>query len=139
MDELDLQTSPPEEESPGLAPLYNRHYVAVDARSRIVDGWSDGPHTGRDTAGAVCINEQGGYQFRLEPGGEENPPLWDMMGVPLYKWEGGQILPRTEQELEADRAALPAPPPSPQEDADAWLVDHEYRLTLLELGVGEEV
>lgn len=30
----------------------------------------------------------------------------------------------------------PAPPgPTPQEDADAMIVDHEYRLTLLELGV----
>lgn len=30
----------------------------------------------------------------------------------------------------------PEPPgPTPQEDADAMIVDHEYRLTLLELGV----
>jgi len=29
--------------------------------------------------------------------------------------------------------------PSPQEDADALLVDHEFRLTLLELGIAEEV
>ena len=28
-----------------------------------------------------------------------------------------------------------AEPPTPQEDADALLVDHEYRITLLELGV----
>lgn len=29
--------------------------------------------------------------------------------------------------------------PSADEDNDAMLIDHEYRLTLLELGVGEEV
>lgn len=28
---------------------------------------------------------------------------------------------------------------TPQDDVDAMLVDHEYRLTLLELGVSEEV
>lgn len=28
---------------------------------------------------------------------------------------------------------------TPQDDVDAMLVDHEYRLTLLELGVAEEV
>lgn len=33
----------------------------------------------------------------------------------------------------------PAPPPTAEEDRDAMLVDHEYRLTLLELGVTEEV
>jgi len=118
--------------------FYNRHYIVADSRGRITDGWSDGPHRERDTSGAVCINEQGGYQFRLSPDGEENPALWDMEGIPLYKWDGERILPRTAEELEADRAAIPAPPPSPQEDADAWLVEHEYRLTLLELGVGEE-
>lgn len=32
----------------------------------------------------------------------------------------------------------PAPQPTPQEDADAMMVDHEYRLTLLELGVTDD-
>lgn len=31
------------------------------------------------------------------------------------------------------------PAPAEEEDRDAMLVDHEYRLTLLELGVAEEV
>ena len=29
--------------------------------------------------------------------------------------------------------------PTAQDDTDAMLIDHEFRLTLLELGVGEEV
>ncbi len=33
----------------------------------------------------------------------------------------------------------PEPLPTPQEDTDALMVDHEYRLTLLELGVTEGV
>lgn len=44
---------------------------------------------------------------------------------------------------EAWKASLPAAEPDPrptaEEDRDAMLVDHEYRLTLLELGVTEEV
>ena len=44
---------------------------------------------------------------------------------------------------EAWKASLPAAEPDTQptaeEDRDAMLVDHEYRLTLLELGVTEEV
>lgn len=31
----------------------------------------------------------------------------------------------------------PEPEPTPQDDTDAMLVDHEYRLTLLELGLNE--
>ncbi|WP_300763760.1 hypothetical protein [uncultured Oscillibacter sp.] len=102
-----------------MTEFYNRHYITIDTRSRIVGGWSDGPHPDRDTTGAICINEQGGYQFRLFPGGEENPPLYTVDGIPLYKWEGGQVVTRAEAEIAADRAAIPEPPPSPQEQLRA--------------------
>ena len=47
------------------------------------------------------------------------------------------IKPNTEA-WEAWKAEQPEPvepEPTPQEDTDAMLVDHEYRITLLELGV----
>ena len=50
-----------------------------------------------------------------------------------------------QEALDAYLSALPEPEPEPdpeptaQDDTDAMLVDHEYRLTLLELGVTEEV
>lgn len=99
--------------------FYNRHYITTDLQGHITSGWSDGPHPNRDTTGAICINEQGGYQFRLFPGGEENPPLYTMDGIPLYKWDGAQAIHRTEEEIAADRSAIPEPPPSPQEQLRA--------------------
>ena len=42
-----------------------------------------------------------------------------MDGIPLYKWDGEQAIPRTEEEIAADRAAIPEPPPSPQEQLRA--------------------
>lgn len=84
MKEFYKEIAVPEPEPP-LEPAYNRHYITTDAQSRITDGWSDGPHPDRDATGAICINEQGGYQFRLFPGGEENPPLYTMDGIPLYR------------------------------------------------------
>lgn len=99
--------------------FYNKHYITTDNQSRITDGWSDGPHPDRDTAEATCINEQGGYQFRLFPGGEENPPLYTKDGIPLYRWDGVQVLPRTEEEINTDRANIPAPHPSAQEQLRA--------------------
>lgn len=98
---------------------YNKYYITTGPVGLITDGWSDGPHPERDTDGAICINEQGGYQFRLHPGGEENPPLYTMDGIPLYRWDGAQVVPRTEEEIAADRAAIPEPPPSAQEQLRA--------------------
>lgn len=117
---------------------YNKHYIKVDDQGRIVDGWSDGPFPGKDTTGAVCVDQQGGYQFRLTPEGEENPTLLDSHGVPLYKLAdgqhpqgarpsrmeaelptAGQVVARSEAELAADRAALSAPGPSQGERLEA--------------------
>ena len=95
--------------------FYNRHYITIRPDGAITDAWSDGPHPEKDTVNAVCINEQGGYQFRLYPGGEENPPIYSEDGIPLYRWDGEKVIRRTEEEVEADRAAIPTPPPSAQE------------------------
>ena len=100
--------------------FYNKHYVTVDDRNRIVSGWSDGPHPEVDTTGAVCINDKGGYQFRLFPDGEENPSLWTMDGIPLYKYDGA-VQERSPEEIEADRALIPPPPPSEMEQMRADL------------------
>lgn len=83
--------------------FYSKHYITTDTQGRITAGWSDGPQRDRDTAGAVCINEQGGYQFRLFPGGEENPPLRTADGIPLWRWDGERVVPRAGEEIAADR------------------------------------
>lgn len=93
-----------------MEPIYNNHYITVDERNRITDGWSDGPHPNRDTAGALLLTDRGGYQFRLYPDGEENPPLLDWQdGIPLYRYEEDQVIHRSPAEIAADRAALLIP------------------------------
>lgn len=84
-----------------------KHYIRLDDAGRIIKGFSDA--FAQPQEGDVCINEDGGYQFRLEPGGAENPTLADYDGIPLYKYEGGAVAARSTDEIEADRAALPAP------------------------------
>lgn len=95
--------------------FYNRHYITTDAQGRITSGWSDGPHPEKDTASAICINEQGGYQFRLpvyfvDDEGKirrlwkgENPALYTMDGIPLHRWDGERVMARTDEEIAADR------------------------------------
>lgn len=92
--------------------FYNKHYITTDSKGRITDGWSDGPHPDRDTTWAICINEQGGYQFRLFPGGEENPLLYTMDGIPLYCWNLGIVTERSEEEISLDRSLIPESQPS---------------------------
>ncbi len=94
---------------------YNKHYITVDEQGRIVGGFSDAFRAPRDTD--ICINERGGYQFRLFPGGEENPSLREKHGIPLYKYDG-EIRKRGEEEVGEDIAGLPAPEPTTEERVD---------------------
>lgn len=99
--------------------FYNRHYVTVDESGRIVDGFSDAFRSPSETD--ICINERGGYQFRLFPGGEENPAMHEGNGIPLYKYDGGAVAERSAAEIAEDIAALPAPAPSEDEKRDAQI------------------
>ena len=90
--------------------FYNKHYITVDDRGRIVDGFSDAFRKPADTD--ICINERGGYQFRLFHGGTENPMLLVENGVPLYKFVRGTVVMRSAEEIAADREAVPAQAPS---------------------------
>lgn len=91
-----------------MSEYYNSHYIRTDASGNIVEGWSDGPHNHREvTDDDILLNDKGGYQFRLFPDGEENPPLYyGMSMIPLYRWDGEKVTRRTDAEIEADRAAV---------------------------------
>lgn len=101
--------------------FYNKHYVTLDNQSHIIEGWSDGPRPDKDTANAICINEKGGYQFRLFDSGEENPPLYTKDFIPMYKLVKGKVVNRTDNEIEEDRANIPPAPPSNAERLEAQI------------------
>ena len=52
--------------------------------------------------------------------------LYTMDGIPLYKWDGEQVVARGEDEIEADRAAIPKPPVGPT---------YEERLSAMESAI----
>ena len=56
-------------------------------------------------------------------------------GISKYKVVAGVAVERSEEELEADRAARPAPPPTTEEVLLELAADHEARLCEIELGV----
>lgn len=91
--------------------FYNKHYITVDGRGRIMDGFSDAFRKPSETD--ICINEEGGYQFRLFPDGWENPVLIDENRIALYKYDGGDVIKRTLEEIAEDIASLVIPEPAP--------------------------
>ncbi len=94
--------------------FYYKHYITVDERGRITNGFSDAFYQPSDTD--ICINDKGGYLFRLFPSGEMNPPLYDWKHmIPLYKYENGEVIKRTQEEFNADIAALPVPEEAPSQ------------------------
>ena len=99
--------------------FFNKHYIRINADGNIIAGFSDAFR--QPEADDILINEQGGYQFRLFLNGEENPPLFTEDGIPLYRWSSGQVQPRTEAKIQAERDARPkfAQLPTIQEQLDA--------------------
>nr|DAJ85012.1 MAG TPA: protein of unknown function (DUF4376) [Caudoviricetes sp.] len=78
----------------------NKHYIRLDNTGRIIKGFSSAFEAPQDDD--ICINEDGGYQFRLTPGGTENPMLFTEYGISLYKYENGAVEARTPEEIAAD-------------------------------------
>ena len=106
--------------------FFNKHYVRVNADGNIITGFSD---TFQQPEPAdILINDQGGYQFRLFPGGEENPPLLTHDGIPLYCWNKNTVQLRTDAEIQADRDAIQAP---------ASMHTQEERISALESAIAE--
>lgn len=86
--------------------IKTKHYIRLDEQNRVVYGFSTIFDTPLKTD--ICINEDGGRHFELF--GVVNPPLLDMQGINLYKYENGKVIERTPEEIQADVDAKPKPP-----------------------------
>ena len=137
MNELDFAETIIEEQEIAFEPVSNNHFVEVDEQNRIVKGWSDA--FAPATENSIVINEQGGYQFRLWPEGEENPNLFTIDGVPLYKWDGQQVIARDKTEIEADRAAMPKQPAIPTYEERLAAMESAMLIMAMVLGDDEIV
>lgn len=97
--------------------LFISHHPAVEAAAEQwhYETTAVYPNGGKDVAKVVDVP------------GVEAKDAWD-------EYETVQrYVPYTEEELAAMEEARNKP--TPQDDADAMMIDHEYRLTILELGL----
>lgn len=70
--------------------------------------------------------------------GEMKNEVWNISVYTNKQLSADELISLTEVITNQDEFIAPDPepePPSAQDDTDAMLVDHEYRLTLLELGL----
>lgn len=89
-----------------------------------------------DTTGWVQIDSGNGDKYHHAQGNYFPLPIITDGGAYRYKLVDGKPVECTAEEIAAQEETLrPVPVPAPQDDMDAMLVDHELRLTMLELGI----
>lgn len=91
-------------------------YVQTDERGRITAVNSSAFVS--DDWGAE-IDQGYGDQYHHAQGNYFSQPIYTEDGIPRYKLEDGSPVERTEEEIAADRAAIPAPAPTAQEQLRA--------------------
>ena len=99
----------------------SRVYIVIDEQNRIVQIEGEYSLSNiRDLSSAILL-EEGPACDRLNHAQTAYlpKPLLTHDGIYQYKWDGTQAVERTEEELEADRAARPAPEPTEQEQLRA--------------------
>ena len=85
-------------------------YIQTDADGRILR-CEGGYTTPADLTGWLEIDEGTGDRYNLCQSHYFDGGLYTMDGIPRYHWDGEKAVLRSDEELEADRSAIPEPEP----------------------------
>lgn len=99
---------------PEFAPY--RVYVQTDERGRIT-AVNSSAFVSADWG--MEIDQGYGDQYHHAQGNYFSQPIYTEDGIPRYKLVDGSPVERTEEEIAADRASLPTPAPTAQEQLRA--------------------
>ena len=89
-------------------------YIQTDTKGRILR-CEGGYTTPSDLTGWTEIDGGTGDKYNLCQSHYFEGGIYTMDGIPRYHWDGSAVALRTDEELEADRASLPTPPPTTNE------------------------
>lgn len=89
----------------------------------------------RDTTDWIQIDEGIGDKYHHAQGNYFPKPIMDDNGCYNYKFINGEIVERTEEEKQAEIDARPPVPPTETEVLQDYILDVNYRLIMMELGV----
>lgn len=98
--------------------MISKVYIQCDTSGRITR-CEGGYTTPQDLTGWTQIDEGVGDKFNLCQSHYFDGGLYTADGIPRYKYADGVCRLRTDEEIEADRAAIPAPGPSQLDSVEA--------------------
>lgn len=107
-------------------------YIRIDGQSRVLEINSSAFLA--DTTGWTQIDEGWGDRYHHAQGNYLDGPLYDDNGIPRYKLDRGRVVERAEEEIAADLAAMPAPPPTREEILEAKILELQQQLLNLQTG-----
>ena len=108
-------------------------YVLTDEQNRIAR-CEGGYTTPADLTGWVQIDEGTGDRYNLCQSHYFDGGLYTEDGIPRYKLKDGAAMERTEEEIAADRAALPEPEPTENEKLRRRVAELENQILTMRLG-----
>lgn len=124
------EITPPEEIIPETPDPYIV-YVQTDEQGRIT-AVNSSAFVGEDWGAEI---DQGwGDRYHHAQGNYFDQSIYTEDGIPRYKLEDGAAVERTEEEIEADRAALPEPEPSENEKLRQRVTELEHQILTMRLG-----
>lgn len=106
-------------------------YVQTDEQGRIT-AVNSSAFVGADWG--TEIDQGYGDQYHHAQGNYFPQPIYTEDGIPRYKLEEGQAVERTEEEIAADRAALPEPEPTETEKLRRRVAELENQILTMRLG-----
>lgn len=126
----------PEPEVPEDTGIY-RVYALVNSNGQVISINSDAFLTDGST-GWVKIDEGTGDRYHHAQNNYMGKPLWCEGGPARYKYVDGEIVERSQEEIDEEIASFPEPEETNEDLLMETAADHEYRICLLELGLTEE-
>lgn len=108
-------------------------YVLTDNRGRIIR-CEGGYTTPNDLTDWVQIDEGTGDRYNLCQSHYFDGSLYTDDGIPRYKLVDGAPVLRSEEEIAADRAAIPSPQPSETEMLKQQVADLQNQILTMRLG-----
>lgn len=141
MIELDFtETTEETIEMPEIEIPKSQVYIQTDEQGRIIR--CDGGYSMANIANIedwLLIDEGIGDKYNLCQSHYFEGGLYTMDGIPLYKWNGQQVIKRTDDEVAADREAIPTSPVMPTYEERLAAMESAMLTMAMALGDDENV
>jgi hypothetical protein len=89
-----------------------KHYIRLDSNNNIIKGFTTAFEQPLDADICISGDEDWGRHFKLEQSGKENPQIFSLQGISLYKYINGCIVAKKVEEIQSEIDEIAAAPQS---------------------------